>query len=184
MKYQWITINDVFDEGNCKRILDEANNNGYHTAKLGNDTQDSNYIDPDIRSCLVSDIPIKKYLWVESKLTNALRQVNQYFKYDLDGYMDLQVIQYNVNSYFKPHLDIYSLDTDMQRKITFVIQLSKPEDYTGGELKLYTKGDPDVVPKTQGTMIAFPSYLLHEVSPILSGQRYTSIGWCFGKEFR
>lgn len=184
MKYSWLTLNNVLNDGHCNRLLKTANKNGFFPAKLGNIENNPDYLDTDIRNCLTSDIPIKQNLWFESTLTTALRQINSYFKFDLHGIMDLQVIQYDVDSYFKIHNDVYPKDTDMQRKITFIMQLSDPDDYTGGELVMHIDSIPDVMTKEKGSLIAFPSYILHEVTPILSGRRYSCIGWCFGPEFK
>jgi PKHD-type hydroxylase len=38
--------------------------------------------------------------------------------------------------------------------------------------------------KEQGTIIAFPSYILHEVTPITKGKRYSLEGWITGKPFK
>jgi len=38
--------------------------------------------------------------------------------------------------------------------------------------------------KEQGTLIAFPSHTLHEVTPITEGRRYSLVGWITGKPFK
>jgi hypothetical protein len=35
-----------------------------------------------------------------------------------------------------------------------------------------------------GTFTVFPSYTLHEVSPILDGARYSLVGWVNGPDFK
>ena len=34
-----------------------------------------------------------------------------------------------------------------------------------------------------GTMILFPSYLLHRISEVTRGPRYSMVGWAHGKSF-
>jgi PKHD-type hydroxylase len=70
------------------------------------------------------------------------------------------------------------------RKLSFVIQLSDPKDYKGGELQIHLSDTPEVMKKEQGTLIAFPSYILHEVTPITKGKRYSLVGWITGKPFK
>jgi PKHD-type hydroxylase len=52
------------------------------------------------------------------------------------------------------------------RKLSISIQLTDPEKYEGGELYLYDNDKGNLMSKTQGTLIMFPSYVLHEVMPV------------------
>jgi PKHD-type hydroxylase len=42
----------------------------------------------------------------------------------------------------------------------------------------------ETAPKTRGTLIAFPSYVLHRVTPIISGTRKAVVVWTTGPRFR
>jgi PKHD-type hydroxylase len=120
-------------------------------------------------------------LWLEDRLVNTLKELNyQYLTYELTSIVELQCLRYTQDSFFIPHTDLKSLDEDTQRKITFIIQLSDKDDYVGGDLKLYTQLPPISVSRQRASLIAFPSYTLHEVTPLLSGERYVLIGWCAG----
>ena len=57
-------------------------------------------------------------------------------------------------------------------------------EYEGGDLRLYGGDDYDTAPKKQGTIIGFPSYVLHEVTPVTSGVRYSLVGWAQGPKFK
>ena len=72
------------------------------------------------------------------------------------------------------------------RKLSISIQLTNPEEYEGGELKLYDGDDEEgiVMDKTQGTLIIFPSYVLHEVMPMNKGERNSLVTWITGKQFK
>jgi PKHD-type hydroxylase len=39
-------------------------------------------------------------------------------------------------------------------------------------------------PRERGTVIAFPSYVLHRVTPITSGVRKALVVWAMGPKFR
>jgi PKHD-type hydroxylase len=70
------------------------------------------------------------------------------------------------------------------RKISLVVQMSDPEDYEGGSLELNT-GGPIVEPtKTKGSVIIFPSYLLHRVTPVTSGLRKSLVLWAGGSSLK
>lgn len=70
-----------------------------------------------------------------------------------------------------------------KRKLSVVVMLTAPDQYEGGDLIL--GGDTGVVaPKTQGTICVFPSPLLHTVTPVTKGKRYTLVGWCCGPTWK
>jgi PKHD-type hydroxylase len=181
-----MSLDDVITHDECDNLIQIAHEQGFTPATIGDEekTSSNNYIDEDIRKAEIAMIPFKSLPWLSNTLTESLRYCNQNLQFDLDGFMDLQVIKYNVDSFFLAHLDILTINSDMQRKVTFVIQLSNPDDYVGGDLCIWTKKEEDRMSRKKGSLHVFPSYLLHEVTPILSGTRYALIGWCFGPEFK
>jgi PKHD-type hydroxylase len=70
------------------------------------------------------------------------------------------------------------------RKLSLVVQLTDPEEYEGCELKINAGGEPNIMRKDQGTVFAFPSYILHQVTPITKGTRHTLVCWIAGKNFK
>ena len=68
-----------------------------------------------------------------------------------------------------------------QRILSASVQLSNPDQYTGGELEIRGSAPADT---TQGAMIVFPSYLLHKVHPVESGKRVSLVMWFLGKTER
>ena len=60
------------------------------------------------------------------------------------------------------------------------MQLSDPADYDGGELELKNSTRTLVAPRAQGTLIVFPSFLLHRVAPVTRGTRRSLVGWASG----
>jgi PKHD-type hydroxylase len=72
----------------------------------------------------------------------------------------------------------------VSRKLSIVVQLTDPKDYKGGELQLFEGGDPIVITKQQGMVTLFPSYMLHQVTPVTKGMRHTLVAWIGGKNFK
>lgn len=54
--------------------------------------------------------------------------------------------------------------------------------YEGGELQINT-GKVLVAEKEKGTVIIFPSYLLHRVTPVTKGIRRSLVLWIEGPAF-
>jgi PKHD-type hydroxylase len=71
-----------------------------------------------------------------------------------------------------------------RRKISVSIQLSRPEDYDGGELELFYSGEPYACDKERGDFIAFPSFMLHRVRPVSRGTRWSLVAWISGPRWR
>ncbi|HXS81027.1 MAG TPA: 2OG-Fe(II) oxygenase, partial [Gammaproteobacteria bacterium] len=70
------------------------------------------------------------------------------------------------------------------RKLSISIQLSRAEDYEGGELELLYGNQPQKLDKTRGTLIAFPSFMLHRVMPVTRGTRWSLVAWVVGARWR
>lgn len=102
----------------------------------------------------------------------------------MDGFTEpLQLSEYGVGHFYDWHLDMGKNDFSV-RKISFVVQLSDESDYEGGELEVFSSIHPDVQPKSRGTMVIFPSYILHRVTKVTRGARLSLVGWIGGPPYR
>ena len=67
------------------------------------------------------------------------------------------------------------------RKLSFVLQLSNPENYEGGELQIEDAlGNIVSVTKNKGAIIFFDSRTRHRVSKVTKGSRQSLVGWVVG----
>lgn len=106
---------------------------------------------------------------------------NNGFHFDLNGIMhDLQVLRYTdvTEQHYDWHIDI-SGGNATGRKISYIIQLSDEHEYEGGELEVFD-GNNHIAPKKQGTVVMFPSYMSHRVSPVTKGTRWSLVIWIQG----
>lgn len=88
---------------------------------------------------------------------------------------------YEAGGYYQLHSDA---EIGQSRKLTTIALLSDPNDYEGGELRLIAYPIGYDLPRTRGTLVTFPAWLLHEVLPISSGLRQTiNLGY-WGPPFR
>lgn len=120
------------------------------------------------------------------KLTDAVNTFNQaLWNFDLDYIETLQFTRYDTKAdHYGLHIDMGGAGRD-QRKLSFSVQLSSPEDYKGGELVFFPgSADEQVANKAQGTITFFPSYIPHEVRNIKKGKRYSLVGWVRGPFFK
>tara|TARA_Y100000004_G_scaffold49610_1_gene54597 strand:- start:318 stop:1097 length:780 start_codon:yes stop_codon:yes gene_type:complete len=77
------------------------------------------------------------------------------------------------------------------RKLSLTLNLNKPGEYDGGNLKFdfgpHAGGKrfhecTEIRP--QGSLIVFPSYVYHQVTPVTRGTRYSLVLWSLGEPFK
>jgi PKHD-type hydroxylase len=77
------------------------------------------------------------------------------------------------------------------RKLSVTVNLNLPGEYEGGNLKfdfgphaLSNRYHECEEIRPQGSIIVFPSFVYHQVTPIVSGTRYSLVLWCLGHPFK
>jgi PKHD-type hydroxylase len=127
--------------------------------------------------------------WVFETLGHVVSSLNaQFFGFDLLGFGE----QIQLTNYDGSEQGMYGWHVDMGphtnapcRKLSIVVQLSDPVDYEGGVLELQPSGK-DVVKmrKQRGLVVAFPSWTLHQVTPVTQGNRQSLVAWISGPPFK
>ena len=173
----WAYINDLFTPAECAKIIEIGNSKLRPATVVGpND---------GIRSCQVAWLYAEDLRFAFERVTGAVLDMNsKFFKFDLFGLAEgFQFTRYDApGDHYGMHIDKVLFHE--VRKLSLTIQLSSPEDYEGGDLVLQVSPHPDTMDKELGKMIAFPSYVLHEVRPVTKGTRYSLVAWVTGKPFR
>ena len=177
--YDWYTLKSIYSVDECSEILKICENN-----------KSSTFAD--------SPAPGKKantYVVETHKFDNTLDRFfalvneanNNYFGYDLFNERPLGI---NVNIYendlneYPYHRDCNIPGTMCDSKITAILNIS-PEPYKGGEFSMFFGEDRKVDEVDNiGSLLLFPSFLFHKVSPVISGKRITLSTWLQGPNFK
>ena len=111
------------------------------------------------------------------------------FGFDISYLSDVQYTIYKGTDegYYNWHHDTFwGGESAYDRKISVIIQLSGPTEYEGGEFLLDEQYPaPDKKQLTQrGTVLCFPSFILHTVKPVTKGTRRSLVAWVEGPKFR
>jgi len=126
---------------------------------------------------------IVKHRWIYDKIMKYASIANQrMWNFQITGMAErIQISEYSSDyeGKYDGHLDIGNGNSAM-RKVSVVVQLSDPEEYEGGELTFNIGREPVTAPKDKGTMILFPSYIHHKVSPVTKGFRRSLVIWITG----
>ena len=143
-------------------------------------------IHPEYRNSKISWIPYNQNThWLYQKLGTLAKKANQIWQFDITGFGEkLQYGEYNSNDkgHYDWHIDIGTHQP--YRKISMSIQLTHTDNYTGGELQFHTAKRIKIAPKDKGTVIFFPSYLCHQITPVTQGKRYSLVTWITGPPFK
>lgn len=94
----------------------------------------------------------------------------------------VQLAEYRVGDEYDWHLDIGPYAAAL-RKLSLSVQLTDPGEYEGGDLEIRGVSGGEL--RAPGTVIIFPSFLLHRVTPVTRGIRRSLVAWAIGeKPFR
>jgi PKHD-type hydroxylase len=131
--------------------------------------------------------PVPEARWIYERLQRVIRTLNdRVYQFDLSGFSEN--IQYTVyhgteGGHYDWHVDQGRVLTS-RRKLSISVQLSEPSQYEGCDLQLYAGNKIELAPRDRGTVIAFPSYVLHRVTPCTKGTRKAMVAWTTGPQFR
>lgn len=177
----WAYFKQAFTPEECKTIIDIGNSRMVGDSKIRGDQLD-NKIRDSKNSWLM---PCADSEWIFRRVTDIIVDLNsKFFKFDLYGFIEgFQFTRYDApGGKYEQHID-RGLNT-WTRKLSFTLQLSDPKDYTGGDLELYYGNEPTLPAKEQGYVTVFPSYVLHRVTPVTKGTRYSLVAWITGPSFK
>lgn len=148
-----------------------------------------NQINQSIReSRLVWLANTAEWSWVFDRMRDMIIEANSaLWRFDLvSGNEYIQYTEYEAinNGHYDWHMDIGAGQACL-RKISMTIQLSDPEEYSGGDLEIWQGGTSIIrAHKHKGFTIVFPSYLMHRVTPVTSGIRRSLVIWVGGSPLR
>lgn len=180
---RWAFIENAFTRAECNKIISLSKSNILDLV----DGHIEGGKDIAVRSSKIGFLPTcEETQWIFERLAGSVQRINkQFFNFDLVQIDTLQLTEYSADyqGLYKKHIDIlYQPFTS--RKLSFTVQLSDPDTYEGGDLKMYQSEHPEILKRGLGTINFFPSWTLHEVTPVTKGTRYSLVGWVSGPRFR
>lgn len=184
MVQTWAYWDNLFTPEECARIIQIGNTKFAKTARVGGAGDGS--VEFSLRDSKVSWLfPGDNMGWAFDRVAGAVTNLNeQFFNFDLYGCIEgFQFTRYDApGGYYGQHVD--RILGGAVRKLSLSIQLNPSSDFEGGTLAIYEGANPTELPMQQGKMMLFPSYVLHEVTPVTKGTRYSLVCWVTGKQFK
>ena len=132
-------------------------------------------------------IPNVNNYWLGGLLYYYGLLANDQWGFNINNHEPIQIADYGKSQHFNWHSDLIPLSGALDRKLTVVCMMSDRDNFTGGELMIRNPreyNDVQTIPLQQGTIVTFPSFLEHIVTPVESGLRRTATMWLNGPCFR
>jgi PKHD-type hydroxylase len=198
-----VCVDDAFTDEELDKIIATGLSFPHRKARILGQTEDLKIIgseNSDIRNVNEYDLEITNDTrWIYERISGVIKEINaKIFNFDLTWFEPLQVLRYEgtEGGCYKIHSDApYDVNNIIaMRKLSLILQLSADDEYCGGDINLHLNAmDQDnsrhtslshIMPRKRGTMILFPSTLLHEVTSLTSGKRISLVTWVHGPKFR
>lgn len=178
-----------FNIEECNKIKDICELYEFQQARVG-ESSSGGITDGDIRKTNIVWLPPKQDTeWIFYRMNQIAGKMNyDKFQLELTNFDGFQYSKYEQGGHYKWHTDtVLSPATGLFRKLSLVLMLSDPEDYTGGDLLLAPNGDNDkaaTIRLKKGEILAFYSHIAHKVQPVETGTRVTLVTWVTGPKLK
>lgn len=177
------TFDNVFTPEEIDYIIELGNNLNLRDGKVNGGRNDLN---TDVRKSEIGFFNVDEDTkWIFDRIAQHVLIANEeMWNFDLSGFGDsIQFTKYyGDGGHYDWHADIG--DSVPHRKISVVVQLSDEEEYDGGNLQFNIGPYYPQAPKTKGSMVIFPTYMLHRVTPVVDGLRMSLVSWVSGPNFK
>lgn len=178
----------------CNRLIQRFDESNYEAGRVGNGIEgvlNKQVRDTDRQWAPKGDL-------VECILTRFIMQANKeaLWNFDITEPEQVQIGRYKEGQFYNQHVDCYFQGNDIidtgngsavivpllsQRKISASLLLNDESEYEGGDFVIL---EEVVKVKKQGTIIVFPSFMAHKVTPVTKGVRYSAVCWMAGPKWK
>ena len=190
--YPPIIMNWYFDRvipsETCQRLINMGDGNWEQAGSAVSRTEvDENY--------RISDVAWINDQWVYDLIWTYMMKANEEsgWKYNIVSAENCQVTRYTEGGHFSWHRDALGSHNEVYdepklkflhgnaRKLSMSIFLNS--DFEGGDFEMHAVDDGEKILAKEGSVIVFPSFMVHRVTPVTKGIRYSLVAWFLGPPF-
>lgn len=176
---------DVLTEKDCDALVKLYKTVPGEEAGIGEDIGPGTVV-KEIRN--VTRVILPTYKGIGARLAAVGLDANsQRWKFDIKKANQSEFLSYPTGGgRYKGHIDTFLSNKESNltecRKVTVLAFLN--DDFKGGKFWLQTGQDKFYPPQKKGTVLAFPSFLLHGVEDVEEGERFSVVTWLVGPWFK
>ena len=177
------------------------------------DNQSSRKADGSLKKSVINNIQKKRKSdivwmndrWIYKEIHPLIHEANRKadWNFNWDWSESCQFTKYGVGQYYGWHCDSWEVPYKEDgptkgkiRKLSVTISLNDPSEYDGGNLEFDFRNQVDwernkkkaiktcTEIRPRGSVIVFPSFCWHRVTPVTSGTRYSLVIWNLGYPFK
>jgi predicted 2-oxoglutarate/Fe(II)-dependent dioxygenase YbiX len=181
------TVPDAMDAASCRRVRAAMDAGVPEPAEVLDETIT---VQEEVRRASQIDVPEMVLEMVEQCLDRMLDAIAAFYRLSLHSREGASFLRYETGGFYKPHVDrarVASWPSTERRQITTVLFLDSSREaepsggFSGGLLRVFPNDgdDPIEITPRQGTLVAFPATMRHEVTRVTSGRRDTVVDWFY-----
>lgn len=182
IRQSWQMFVGSLSDEEVKFIIETGRSQNLHQGKVFEDS-----LSQEVRSSKIS--------WIEQNndhikniLLPYIHHANiQALHVNLNGNAEIQYTEYHASEggHYDWHGDVdWNEGLLADRKLSMTVQLSDPSEYEGGQFEFGEVECPNEYSRVKGTVLVFPSYLTHRVTPVTKGVRKSLVSWWWGPRWR
>tara|TARA_R110000764_G_scaffold72845_3_gene149071 strand:+ start:739 stop:1371 length:633 start_codon:yes stop_codon:yes gene_type:complete len=187
----WCWYNEIEKDICDKIILSAKDASEWQTGKVGYGRRERQGVVSENRK---TDVYFNNQNWIYDLVIPYMKEANKNagWNFDISGMESYQIGRYSsdVSGHYDWHQDSLGTWNNINetsnkhlrgktRKLSMSLILN--DDYEGGEFETWSSGKKKF---KKGSMIFFPSWVLHKVNPVTKGTRYSLVVWFSGAPFR
>jgi predicted 2-oxoglutarate/Fe(II)-dependent dioxygenase YbiX len=187
---------DFLDASICRQVREEMSRAGSKVATVGaTEGEEDEAVDEEYRRTKMAQLSGSTRSRVEERLLELKPELEAHFAVELGRCQTPQFLIYREGDFFRPHTDNQddpeSPDWLKERTVSLVVFLNDQSDdaaegrFSGGSLNFYgllgrsSGGEMVGLPleARAGLLVAFRSDIVHGVSEVTRGRRFTVVSW-------
>lgn len=138
-------------------------------------------VNTEIRN--VERVMLPVYKDIGARLAAAgLAANNRAWRFNISHANQAEFLKYPAGGRYTAHMDTFLNPEGECRKLTVLAFLN--DDFEGGKFFIQDGHEKYYPPQSKGTVLVFPSFLLHGVEDITAGTRYSTVCWMVGPFFK
>jgi predicted 2-oxoglutarate/Fe(II)-dependent dioxygenase YbiX len=174
-------VDDFLTDEEINRLIEWGQDN------LSPSTMGNGRLNFDLKIADSARLNVEGFEDIYNKLEKIVQLINsKHYNYLISKFEKLELLRYNKGGHMATHIDS---PFNSSVKLSCIIPLTNQGiDYEGGDFILYDGNRPITanngrhkLDMKKGSLVFYPGYMLHEVTPITSGTRMMLGTWVYGE---
>lgn len=176
----FVSVPDAVDPASCANIIAKCEAVEGESASIGGGG--AGVVNKTIRD--VSRVPLPIFRGIGATMAGIGLHANRNaWRFDVSHANQAEFLRYDEAGHYHAHIDTFFDPAETEcRKLTVLLFLN--DDFEGGRFFVQAAEERMYPPQSPGTVLIFPSFMVHGVEPVTKGVRRSLVTWLVGPWFR